>query len=285
MRFLSANRSHSCPIRINQEVTMHHLLTSKFAVHLFKYSGMQVYFFMVIGCVFFITCDVNRSSLSPEDEKLLELAYDRDYQYPVGFYYEKNLTGSVYYENTVSVKPISDREHIWIELHTSEFDEARKWSDLSNEYSSVNRELIAERTTDKYFEFTRVNVQNKSDTLLSRIHRTDYFVSHYNKFSNIDTVGVYNGEWTINNIKELIEYLWSCGTLNTSDKVISSSISNIEDDFVLHLESLRIVHGDFGLIDMIYVYDNEFTINRTTKTLIMRRELLKELEGRQTYAW
>jgi len=45
--------------------------------------------------------------------------------------------GSSYYENTVSIKPTSEREHIWIELCTDDKNEALLWSNNPNEYSSV----------------------------------------------------------------------------------------------------------------------------------------------------
>lgn len=233
---------------------------------------------ILIGVLFFISCDKG-DNLDSANDKFLELAYDRTYQYPDGFYYEKNLIGYVYYENTVSIKPPDERENIWIELNTIDKEQAKTWSDLSNEYSSVDREIVKENETDKYFEIVRVNIDNINDTLLSRVHRSDYFISLYNKFTDIDTIGIYSGELTSNNVKELIEYLWSCGTLSIYDKVVESSIADKEDDFEHKIKSLKTVYGDFGLHDMIYVYDNEFKLDKTSRTLTIKRELIKEIEG------
>lgn len=240
---------------------------------------MKKYLLLLIGFSFFISCDKDETIDSANNNRFLELAYDKSYQYPDGFYYEKKLNGYVYYENTVSIKPTNERENIWIELNTNDKEQAKTWSDLSNEYSSVDREIIEESETDKYFEITRVNIHNKNDTLLSRVHRTEYFVSLYNRFTNIDTIGVYNGELTSNNIKELIEYLWSCGTLSIYDKVVESATTDKGGIFEHNIQSIETIHGDFGIYDMIYVYDNKFELDKTSKILTIKRELIKKIEG------
>ena len=245
---------------------------------------MRKYLLILIGILLFISCDKDENLDSVNDE-FLELAYDKTYQYPDGFYYERNLIGYVYYENTVSIKPTNERENIWIELNTNDKEQAKTWSDLSNEYSSVDREIFKENETDKYFEIVRVNVDNINDTLLSRVHRSDYFISLYNKFTDIDTIGIYNGELTSNNVKELIEYLWSCGTLSIYDKVVESTIADKEDEFECKIQSLKTIYGDYGLHDMIYVYDNEFKLDKITRTMTIKRELIKEIEGNYHEGW
>ncbi len=240
---------------------------------------------LFIGIAFLISCDKEDGAISITDDRIVELAYDKSYQYPVGFYHETDLIGNMYYENTVSTKPIKEREHIWIELNTNDKEQAKRWSDLSNEYSSVDRELVQENETDKYFEFVRVNITNEKDTLLSRVHRTDYFVSHHDKFTDIDEVGIFNGDLSLINAKELIEYLWSCGTLGLDNKVVESKISEKENRFEYNIQSLRMVYGDFGLHDMIYVYDNNFQLDKSTRILLVNREQVKEIQGNYHKGW
>ncbi len=240
---------------------------------------MKKYLLFAIGFLFFISCDKEETIDSDINAKYLELAYDKNYQYPDGFFYEENLIGYVYYENTVSIKPTEKRENIWIELNTDDKTQAKSWSDSSNEYSSVDREAVLETPTDKYFEITRVNIQNENDTLLSRVHRTDYFVSLYNKFTDIDTIGIYNGDLSTDKVKELIEYLWSCGTLSIYDKVVESKITETNTNFEHYIQSLKTVYGDWGIHDMIYVYDNKFQLDKATGTLRIERELSNEIEG------
>ena len=246
---------------------------------------MTKYILILIGFVFLISCDKDNTIDSTPDDRLLELVYDKSYQYPDGFYHETNLIGYVYYENTVSIKPTNERENIWIELNTNDKEQAKTWSNLSNEYSSVDREIVKENETEKYFEIVRVNILNENDKLLSRVHRSDYFVSLHDKFTNIDTIGVYNGDLSSDSTKELIEYLWSCGTLSIYDKVVESKTTDKGDNFEHYIQSLKIVYGDFGLHDMIYVYDNKFILDKASKILTIKRELIKEIEGNYHEGW
>jgi len=227
-----------------------------------------------------------------DNSELLELMYSSDYMYPDGFYHEDlNYMWSTYYENTVSVKPIAEREHIWIELHTTNKDEARNWSNLSNEYSSVNRILIRENETEKYFEFFRVNEVRESDVLLSRVHRSDYFIPYFDRFNyfyNFDllvenkTIGKYNGSISLEKIKEFVEYLWGTGNVvGFPEKVLESKISEKKDKYEHYIQSIRMTGGDWGLHDMIYVYRNKFELDKNTKILtLVERKSIKEIKGK-----
>lgn len=246
---------------------------------------MRKYILALIGLAFLISCEKDKAIYSIPDNRLLNFAYDNDYQYPDGFFHEVNLIGSVYYENTVSIKPMNERKRIWIELNTNDKEQAKTWSNLSNAYSSDDREIVEENETKKYFEFVSVSILNENDTLLSRVHRTDYFVSLHDKFTDIDTIGIYNSELTTDKEKELIEYLWSCGTLGLYDKVVESRISDSTNGFEYNIQSLRTVYGDFGLHDMIYVYDNNFHLDKSTGILTVNREQIKEIEGNYHEGW
>ena len=247
---------------------------------------MKKNIYLFIGLILLVSCDKNEFNEQIRDaNELLEMVYDENYRYPIGFYHEKNLIGSTYYENTVSVKPISEREHIWIELHTTSKEEARSWSNLSNEYSSVNRNLIRENETEKYFEFARVNDLYENDILLSRVHCSDYFIPLFDRFKDVYTIGIYNGNITENKVKEFVEYLWDCGTLSIYDKVVESKVYEKGGKFEQYIQSLKIVYGDFGLYDMIYVYDNKFNLDKETRVLTLERELIKEIKGNYHEGW
>ena len=158
----------------------------------------------------FTGCEKDKLIRTPEEQQILQLAYSKDYSYPAGFYHEIYDSGSPYYENTLSIMPLNKRQAISIELNTNNKDEARQWSDSSNAFSSVNREVIGENETFKYFEFTRKNVQYSSDIIYSRVHKSSYFQPAINRFSVNDTlIGIYNGDMNLAKAKDLIEYLWS----------------------------------------------------------------------------
>jgi hypothetical protein len=244
---------------------------------------MKNYLFAVLVAFVTISCDDDKIIRTPEEEHILALAYSEDYSYPEGFYHEVNYTGSPYYENTVSIKPVNERQDIWIELNTNDKNEARLWSDKSNEYSSVNREIIGESETDKYFEFKRKNIQYSNDILLSRVHKSSYFQPVKNKFFASDTIiGKYNGELNLINAKELVEYLWSCGTMGVSySKVLESEIKEYNEHFEYYIQSIIIVHGDFGICDEIIVYDNFVTLNKSNREMVIKTNKIKTIMGTQ----
>jgi len=157
------------------------------------------------------------------------------------------------------------------------------WSDKSNEYSSVNRQIIGESESDKYFEFTRKNIQYSNDILLSRVHKSSYFQPELNKFSVSDTlIGTYNGELNLASVKELVEYLWSSGTIGVSySKVLESEIKEYNDHFEYYIQSIVIVYGDFGIKDEIIVYDNFVTLNKLNRELIVKTNEVKTIQGNQ----
>lgn len=227
------------------------------------------------------SCESDKVFITPEEEQILELAYDPVYEYPDGFYHEVVETGSVYYENTLSITPPSDREFIWIELNTDDKNEARLWSDKTNEFNSVNRDVVLENETQKYFQFKRVSPTNLRDVIYSRIHKASYFQPALNKFSVSDSlVGKYNGVLNLSDVKELVEYLWSCGTMKVhNSKVITSEIRELSDHFESYIQSILIVYGDFDLYDEISVYDNHIVLSKANRELIVKTQKTKTIAG------
>lgn len=237
--------------------------------------------FHILIIVLLLSCDKDLPSIKGEDCEILELAYNDDYFYPLGFYQESQLEGSRYYENTVSTKPLEQREDIWIELSTNDINEALLWSENSNDYSSVNRKIISERETEKFFKFKRHNVDNNSDVLLSRIHKSSYFIPIHNKFQVPDTIGIYNGVLDEQAVKEFIEYLWGCGSLGLNhSKVIVSQIDKHPGYFEQYIQSIIIVYGDWGIKDYIYIFDNYLAINKTNRTIILKTNEIKTVQGK-----
>jgi len=264
-----------------------------------EYLEFGVYAYQYIGNNTWSACDGAGSRIieisnftvyeEPPFNNVLEMAYDKNYKYPDGFYHEENLIGSVYYENTLSIKPINERND-YIELHTLNKEEARNWSNLSNEYSSVNRVIIQENETEKYFEFVRKNVNpyNENDILLSRVHKSDYFIPmrnlyflHGYGFNEENTIGIFNGDLTISNVKELIEFLWDYpNRQNGSSKVAKTEISEQGDKFEYYIQEICIIYGDYGVYDMIYIYDITFTLDKNTRILSLTdKKLIREIRG------
>ncbi len=156
-------------------------------------------------------------------------------KWPRGFYQEDSLEGSIYYENSVSIKPLNERKDVWIQLCSDNIDTARKWSELSSEYSSYYRDLISERETVKYYEFKRVYSANKKDIILSRVHKCSYLDrSIYDFFKDGDTIGVFNKKnFDKNDVKELIEYIWFVEHYDIGGKVYQS-FTEQENSMYIH---------------------------------------------------
>jgi len=248
-----------------------------------RIKRIKPFLFIILFIIVIAGCEDDKNNVirSPEEEQILELAYDRGYNYPDGFYHEADEIGSVYYDNTLSIRPLSEREHIWIELNTDDKNEARLWSDKTNEYYSVDRDVVLENETEKYFQFKRVSPANNSDVIYSRIHKASYFQPALNKFSVSDSlVGKYSGELSLVDVKELVEYLWSCGTMDvTYSKVITSEIHEFSDRFESDIQSILIVYGDFGLNDEIRVYDNRIILNKSDRELVVKTQKTKSITG------
>lgn len=241
---------------------------------------MKRYIGIIFGLFLMISCDENDPIRVEYENRILEFAYNGDYQFPDKFYHETISGGSAYYENSVSIKAISERENIWIELSTNDKDEALSWSNSSNGYSSVNREIISEKETKKYFEFKRQNVVFNNDILFSRVHKTSYFQPELDKFKVPDVVGQYNGDLQVDSVKELVEYLWSCGSIGLGhSKVIESKIKEYDTYFEQYIQSIKIVYGDRGLSDYIHVYDNYFKIDKPNRRVTLVSNEIKTIEG------
>ena len=222
------------------------------------------------------------------DDFFWNLAFDDDFFFPDDFFLEQNLIGSTYYENTISV--------YWrapsIELHTTNRDEARNWSNISNEKSSVNRKIVQENETEKFFEFVRVNVENENDVLLSRVHNSNYFIP-YDRFrywwtldelTENKTIGTYNGELSLHKVKQFVEYLWVRGLWNTDNKVITSTILEKPNRFEHRIQSLKITFElDWGSNNAtVFVFDNLFHLDKESRVLtLVERKMIRNIRGKR----
>ena len=243
---------------------------------------MMKYLFLLLSISFILYgCEIPKDDYDTSNTILVK-AYSKDYLYPDGFYYEPVDSGSIYYVNTLSIKPLDQRNHIWIELATNDINEARNWTDLTNLYSSVNRKLISEKQTEKYYEFKRVNPINKRDIVFFRAHKKDYFIPVLDKFKKIDTIGIIP-EISLSTVnkKQLVEYLWSVGSIEYYTKVIESSIQDTINGLKHTIKSILLVRGNFGINDIIYLYENIFIINDVNGIITMRKKLIEEIIGKR----
>lgn len=242
---------------------------------------MKQVILLVFICYTIVGCEISQKDEYDASNPILIKAYSEDYKYPDGFYFETIDSGSIYYVNTISIKPLDERGHTWIELCTDDINEARTWSELTNQYSSVSRNLISERQTDKYFEFKWVNPLHNHDILLERVHKKSYYIPLDDKLQITDTIGkIPQSSLQTTNRKELIEYLWSSTTIGGLSKVLESDFQDTIGGNKHVIKSIVIIGGDFHLRDVIQVYENTFLISSSNGITTMRRKLIEEILGK-----
>jgi hypothetical protein len=229
--------------------------------------------------IILVGCEIQKDDYDTSNP-ILNKAYSTDYFYPDGFYFESIDSGGIYYINTLSIKPLDQRQLVSIQLCSDDIDEARYWSELTNSYSSQNRILKSERQTGKYFEFKRESPVNKGDIVLDRVHKQSYFLPLMDSYKVTDTIGQIPETLLQNvDIKQYIEYLWSSGAIGYPTKVIESNLRDTTIGYIYKINSIDIVHGDFHVDDIIYLYNNTFIINNINGIITRHRLLLEEIKG------
>lgn len=241
---------------------------------------MKKELFLIPLTIAISSCHFNENPavlLSTDDEKIVNLAYSQTYMYPSGFKFQPDLDGSVYFENTVS---IGSSETSWIELNTNDQQQAKDWSEISSDKSSYYRDLVSENETEKYIEFKRVNSSNTNDAILSRVHKSSYFVPTFDKFQPTNTIGTLkkrpiNKETT----KEFIEYLWANNLIGTTDKVLEYDLEEYSDKIRYNLKSAFVANGDFGLCDRIEITQFIFLVEKQSGAVTFESNKIKEING------
>ena len=157
----------------------------------------------------------------------------------------------------------------------------------TNSCDRITHKFIDENETEKYFEFKFKQItDNKFEyTVLFRVHKTNYYRSIFDRFApwnhaNETKYGYYNGEIVKSKVEECIEYLWVINTFaNYGQKVFSSEIKETKDYFEMHICSLSLSHGDWGLHDVVSVYDNYIRFNKSNRLISFKQSLRKQILG------
>jgi hypothetical protein len=219
----------------------------------------------MLAIIGLISCNIIPDIPTPEENDIIRMAYSDTLIYAEDFYSDPSEY-SVYYVNTISVTPTSQREHSWIDLATDDYQQARAWMDSSTANSSVDRNIyIGERETNKFFEF--IWDGDSTSTVAFRVHKLSYFEPIVDRLNvQGDTMGIYHGNMSSNAAKEFAEYMFYrhrfCNGDVLSDwysKILESDIEEHTNYYSCVLKTMVIVGGDWGISDMIHVF--EVTIN------------------------
>ncbi len=241
-----------------------------------KKTGIFITSFIVLTW----SCDTHDNPfaiLTTDDEEIVEKAYSKTYMYPPGFKFQQNLDGSVYYENTVSIRA---SQTAWIELSTHNRQQAKSWSEISSSTSAYYRNLTEERETEKYFEFKRVYSGNTKDVILSRVHKDSYFVPDFDKLNPTNVIGTLKVN-PINKetFKDFVEYIWTSYTIGYTGKVLEYTVTDYPDKVRCNLKSIHVSNGDFGLCDIIEVKNFDFFADKQSGIVTFQSNTIKEIRG------
>lgn len=221
-------------------------------------------------------------SISITDEALLQLSYSW-FKFPPGFYQENLAGAGIYYENTLSIIPLSQRTDHSSELSTNSRDQALAWSESTSVNSAYYRTLESERQTDKYYEFRRVYQQNPIDVVLSRVHKLSYIDrSMFDSFHPTPLIGVLNlSPIDTSSVRTLTEYLWFTQNYSTHGaKALAAVPAESPDSVKCALYPIQIVYGDFGVRDQISLYRQQYSVERQTGSIVLNKSLLRTVQGR-----
>ena len=235
-----------------------------------------------IICVVLLT-NCSDKITSSEEDKILEKVYS-NYKYPTDFYTEDLDSASLYYVNTLSIKPPDERTASSIELSTNNRDSAFNWTELTCLNGSFYMTFVGERETGKFFEFRRVYLENPGTVILFRVHKTSYLDrSMYDYYSPGEIIGKYNiRPFQLDEVKELIEYLIFVETYNnSSNKVLESDCREEKEKFIHTVKDVVIVYGDWNLRDEINVYETHYTIDKSTGDITKTQEQIDIIHGRK----
>lgn len=252
-----------------------------------KTSIKLIFLSSVIFC--FLSCDKkndneivykipNFTSTQTEfsDDELLNATYS-NYKFPSNFYHENLGDTNLYYVNTLSIDSAENGKSI--QLSTNSFEKAKDWSIKSTYENSEFKNGI---NSEKFFEFIRITNPEDNSIIKFRTHKSSYLTrDNYNFFSKSDTIGIFNKlNFTVDDTKELIDYLWFISNYNNrSEKILSSFAVNNQQIFEVHHYELHIVYGDFNLYDEITLIKKVYEIERNTGVITVTETIIRKING------
>ena len=234
------------------------------------------------GDIVYLAPDI-QDSTQITDDNIMRAVYS-SYKYPATFQQEDYQGASPYYENTISIYRDKERPSYWIELSTNDRNQAYAWSESSSVNSAYYRKIVAERETDKFFEFRRAWQEHPTDVILSRIHKSSYLDrSMYDRMNPKDTIAVfkYLPVDTIK-IRDLIEYLWFAGNYDFAGAKVLCDYSIDRSNSVEYLLfSTEVSRGDWGLNDQIAVVRSSFVVSKQSGSVVFKKQTIRSLTGKQ----
>lgn len=210
------------------------------------------------------------------DQEILSVVYS-DYKYPPGFYLDGQEVG---YCVTAVVKDGGLRRTC---VCADNRNYARQLSEISNAESSVQRPLISERETEKYFEFRR---RERSGVFLDRVDKCSY-IDRSQALGSSD--GSYLGQYNVRpitnkNFKDLMEYLWFDQNAQLAGrKLLDGVLAEHDGSMIYTVYETSVTYGDHGGMggcDSITLLKVAYTVNINSGRISSSSENVRTIKGR-----
>ncbi|MCD6446670.1 MAG: hypothetical protein J7L40_00735 [Candidatus Marinimicrobia bacterium] len=241
-----------------------------------------IIFMMIIVLLF--SCNTEVEDLTFDEEQLLKIAYSDTVIWDDDFYLD-NGPRSVYYINTVCTTPLEQNvgRLPWRDLAANTYSEAKNLVDSTRAIGGDSLFIYTnEIETEKYYDYY------VRDDYAYRVHKMSYFEPLIDRLNiTSDTMGIYHGLMTENNVIELSEYLFyrnrvrDNGIPSGYGKILSSEIESFSDYYLCMIVSMLTVGGDWGITDQIHVHKNEIKIIKNTRYVLFNREQTHQISGAQ----
>jgi len=225
------------------------------------------------------------------DEEIVDAVYSRK-KCPPDFHCEDFRGGSPFYVSMWRLHSSYGRTGSETPLCTMNPGQVRAWALKLDSNSSVHREIVEERETDKYFEVKMVNPLYDRDILLVRADKCSYLnrtaAAHHTTqmtveldSSAVDTIGVLVRQpVAATNVTELVEYLWYAANFNFEGSCVLSSFSNEDDESIKHIIYCTNLNVWPSGMDEIFLLKEVYTIERKSGLITKSLFRVRTIQGR-----
>lgn len=222
------------------------------------------------------------------DTAILQAVYFDD-RTPDGFYSESYPDSDVYYSTShvknVELLPIVDRAGMArYELSTDDFAEALAWSEAAANNQPAYKQLVDNRETELYFEFTRVDLNNPQFVHLSRVFKAS---AMDRSAVDLNVDGIYNGRITLptltaDRVKMLMEYFWMFSfSNNTGNAVLASTTTETDTDYVHTMIEAKLTMRAAGQCDTVEVFETTYTVQKDTGDIWNSKQMVREISSKR----
>jgi len=203
------------------------------------------------------------------DEQIINIT-NSDCKVPFDFYYDISPEEDVDYR---SVTNLSNWEFYCGDEFNEERTKVKGLLYQNNLADGRVRKLTDSEEKENFFEFKVTESQEA--VILYRVFKCNYLSDlKYGSYTGAEnTIGVYVGEQTEEEIKELIEFLWYSGLFQNYKNENVKAISSITEDNVHTIYELKLKQEE-EKCDKIYLIKSEYTIDEEGN-INLKQEVVK----------